>query len=169
MTTAIVCATILWLEGFRRGSTADEAPVPQTPGSGAIGRGRPTARARRVGPDAAADGVEDAERRLCVWLHNMVPIGAAQGLGFFGTNAYMYLTITFTQMLAAFTPTVTLVLLYLTGARAEEEEGARGGGADGGGERGRATVERGRATVEEPHAAARTARPTRAPPYARAA
>jgi len=27
----------------------------------------------------------------------------------------MYLTITFTQMLAAFTPTVTLVLLYLTG------------------------------------------------------
>ena len=46
----------------------------------------------------------------------MVPIGAAQGLTFAATNAaYMYLTITFTQMLAAFTPTVTLVLLYLFG------------------------------------------------------
>ena len=50
------------------------------------------------------------------WLRNMVPIGAAQGITFASTNAaYMYLTITFTQMLAAFTPTVTLVLLYLFG------------------------------------------------------
>ena len=51
---------------------------------------------------------------LNFWLRNMIPIGAAQGLTFASTNAaYMYLTITFTQMLAAFTPTVTLVLLYL--------------------------------------------------------
>ena len=38
------------------------------------------------------------------WLHNMVPIGAAQGLTFACSNAaYMYLTITFNQMLAALT------------------------------------------------------------------
>merc|ERR1712060_110876 len=44
----------------------------------------------------------------------MVPIGVAQGLTFAcGNAAYMYLTITFTQMLSAFTPTVTLLLLYL--------------------------------------------------------
>ena len=53
---------------------------------------------------------------LDFWLRNMIPIGAAQGVTFASTNAaYMYLTITFTQMLAAFTPTVTLVLLYLFG------------------------------------------------------
>jgi len=53
---------------------------------------------------------------LHFWLWNMIPIGAAQGITFASTNAaYMYLTITFTQMLAAFTPTVTLVLLYATG------------------------------------------------------
>jgi len=50
------------------------------------------------------------------WFLNMVPIGLAQGVTFAcGNAAYMYLTITFTQMLSAFTPTVTLVLLYLTG------------------------------------------------------
>jgi len=50
------------------------------------------------------------------WLWNMIPIGAAQGVTFASTNAaYMYLTITFTQMLASFTPTVTLVLLYVSG------------------------------------------------------
>eukprot|EP00967_Tisochrysis_lutea_P034341 scaffold40984_cov36-Tisochrysis_lutea.AAC.1 len=40
------------------------------------------------------------------WLRNMAPIGLAQGLTFAcGNAAYMYLTITFTQMLSAFTPT----------------------------------------------------------------
>jgi len=50
------------------------------------------------------------------WLRNMVPIGVAQAVTFAcGNAAYMYLTITFTQMLSAFTPSVTLLLLYLTG------------------------------------------------------
>ncbi|EOD23124.1 hypothetical protein EMIHUDRAFT_447832 [Emiliania huxleyi CCMP1516] len=50
------------------------------------------------------------------WLRSMVPIGVAQAVTFAcGNAAYMYLTITFTQMLSAFTPSVTLLLLYLTG------------------------------------------------------
>ena len=72
-------------------------------------------------PDTPVGGVHDAPRSAAqvtfrFWLHNMVPIGAAQGLTFACSNAaYMYLTITFNQMLAALTPSVTLLLLYLLG------------------------------------------------------
>jgi len=42
------------------------------------------------------------------WLHNMAPIGVMQGITFAcGNAAYMHLTITFTQMLSASTPTVS--------------------------------------------------------------
>ena len=66
------------------------------------------------GGEAAEGGIGSITFQF--WLWNMIPIGAAQGLTFAMTNAaYMYLTITLTQMLASFTPTVTLVLLYVTG------------------------------------------------------
>lgn len=51
-------------------------------------------------PGLLGDGL-NADIRFDFWLRNMVPIGAAQGLTFASTNAaYMYLTITFTQVCA---------------------------------------------------------------------
>ena len=66
------------------------------------------------GGGGGVSAIQPMTRRF--WLYNMVPIGIAQGLTFAcGNAAYMYLTITFTQMLSAFTPSVTLLLLYLSG------------------------------------------------------
>jgi len=111
VTTTLVCAFIIILPGLLGGTRRSEPASPGTElrtvqerESGLTSLRTPS---ERVG--SMSGGVT-----LRFWLHNMIPIGAAQGLTFASTNAaYMYLTITFTQMLAAFTPTVTLVLLYL--------------------------------------------------------
>ena len=117
ITTAVTCATILHVlprvrrvlsrtgskVGVVRAPSPRRADTPSTPVS--------------PGHEGGSEALElPAQITFHFWLWNMVPIGAAQGLTFAATNAaYMYLTITFTQMLAAFTPTVTLVLLYLSG------------------------------------------------------
>ncbi|KAL1504603.1 hypothetical protein AB1Y20_008387 [Prymnesium parvum] len=110
LTTALCCSLALRVGGYL--AARHEAPSgvqPETPSSEAC-------EPRRVENQRVGSRAWLPEVSLEFWLRNMVPIGAAQGLTFFGTNAaYMYLTITFTQMLAAFTPTVTLVLLYATG------------------------------------------------------
>lgn len=50
------------------------------------------------------------------WLYNLLPIGAALATTLASGNAvYLYLPVGFIQMLKAFTPTVTLSLLWLTG------------------------------------------------------
>ena len=50
------------------------------------------------------------------YLRNMVPIGAAMAATLAAGNAvYLFLPVGFIQMLKAFTPTVTLALLWLTG------------------------------------------------------
>lgn len=109
VTTSIVCSVILRVGSFITARDGGDGGMFQTPTSPAS-------------EQVEGRGFEPHTWQLPTvnfrfWLWNMVPIGAAQGLTFFGTNAaYMYLTITFTQMLAAFTPTVTLLLLYLTGA-----------------------------------------------------
>lgn len=111
VTTALVCTIILRVSGLiaaRREATASSQPL--TP----IEANQREPRREHPQQEGIKSGLPQVSFEF--WLRNMVPIGAAQGLTFFGTNAaYMYLTITFTQMLAAFTPTVTLVLLYLTG------------------------------------------------------
>eukprot|EP00039_Didymoeca_costata_P017071 m.313560 g.313560 ORF g.313560 m.313560 type:complete len:322 (+) comp16491_c3_seq2:164-1129(+) len=49
-----------------------------------------------------------------LYLKNVMPIGACQALAMgFGTFAYLRLTVAFIQMLKAFTPVITLVVLYL--------------------------------------------------------
>jgi len=114
VTTSCVCVFIIhvlpWLrvKSLGRPSPAPRLPVPSPD--------------RLSSPRLSTDGSDRGDSRwpgginFRFWVRNMIPIGAAQGLTFASTNAaYMYLTITFTQMLAAFTPTVTLVLLYLFG------------------------------------------------------
>ena len=122
VTTAVVCWVTLRVGAFAasRREEAANALQPQTPSTTTAEQG--DAMRTLEGPmspaelrPVVAEGMPSVD--FGFWVRNMVPIGAAQGLTFFGTNAaYMYLTITFTQMLAAFTPTVTLVLLYCTGA-----------------------------------------------------
>ena len=63
----------------------------------------PSADGRRLSDDASSQiqpsHLPNGGVSLQFWLRNMVPIGAAQGLTFASTNAaYMYLTITFTQV-----------------------------------------------------------------------
>eukprot|EP00966_Prymnesium_polylepis_P082013 1900067-Prymnesium_polylepis.1 len=127
VTTAVVCSIILRVCAMITAQRKAAAAATQPTGSPGLTGGADGDGARRgieepltptggelPRPALAASGMPSVS--FGFWLRNMVPIGAAQGLTFFGTNAaYMYLTITFTQMLAAFTPTVTLVLLYLTG------------------------------------------------------
>ena len=127
MTTAVVCSVTLRVGAMISAQREAAAAATQPAGSPGLAGGADGDSARRgiegpltpsggelSRPASAASGMPSVS--FGFWLRNMVPIGAAQGLTFFGTNAaYMYLTITFTQMLAAFTPTVTLVLLYLTG------------------------------------------------------
>ena len=112
ITTSCVCIFIIHvLPRIRRRYLG--LPAPRTPVPSAEGLSSPRLSEER-GTSSEAVGAGGITFKF--WLRNMVPIGAAQGLTFASTNAaYMYLTITFTQMLAAFTPTVTLVLLYLFG------------------------------------------------------
>ena len=50
------------------------------------------------------------------WLQNLLPIGAALAATLAAGNAvYLYLPVGFIQMLKAFTPTVTLSMLWVTG------------------------------------------------------
>ena len=63
----------------------------------------PSADGRRLSGDGSSQiqpsHLPNGGVSLQFWLRNMVPIGAAQGLTFASTNAaYMYLTITFTQV-----------------------------------------------------------------------
>jgi drug/metabolite transporter (DMT)-like permease len=120
ITTSCVCFFIIrvlpWFQQRRDGRR--HPPAQRVVPAGA-GEGLPSPHLASDGGAGSELGAGHQQRKgvtLQFWLRNMVPIGAAQGLTFASTNAaYMYLTITFTQMLAAFTPTVTLVLLYLFG------------------------------------------------------
>jgi hypothetical protein len=63
------------------------------------------------------------------WFYNMAPIGVMQGVTFAcGNAAYMHLTITLTQMLSAFTPTVRIraVALAAQGGRMPQRDCGRG-------------------------------------------
>ncbi len=135
VTTGSVCALILHLgphlrRRIRRRPAAT-APSERHEAGGLTAEGEESP---RIGPTGTAgakelEAEEEAARAAVVtpafWLRNMVPIGAAQGLTFAATNAaYMYLTITFTQMLAAFTPTVTLVMLYVSGVESPTTYGS---------------------------------------------
>ena len=115
VTTSVSCAFIIHVlprlrRVCRRKSPLEELQTPHSSLEGGVLASPSSPESR--GPSGPAITFQ-------FWLMNMIPIGAAQGLTFFGTNAaYMYLTITFTQMLAAFTPTVTMALLYLSGVEA---------------------------------------------------
>eukprot|EP00729_Bicosta_minor_P000587 gene587-30146_t len=55
-------------------------------------------------------------RNLRWWLLSILPIGGCQALAMgFGTVAYLSLTVAFIQMLKAFTPVITLLVLYYFG------------------------------------------------------
>lgn len=58
-------------------------------------------------------------REVVTWpffLRNIAPVGAAMATTLASGNAvYLYLPVSFIQMLKAFTPTVTLTLLYVSG------------------------------------------------------
>jgi len=112
VTTSCVCVFMLHvLPRLRRAVCARWVPMSAR----SIGK-EPDSPAHALQPSGLLGEGLNADIGFDFWLRNMVPIGAAQGLTFASTNAaYMYLTITFTQMLAAFTPTVTLVLLYVSG------------------------------------------------------
>lgn len=117
VTTSLVCAIMLHVVPRLGRSSRAAASSPRagadmpspTDGGAALARADRASTERETSVSIGPGGVTFA-----FWLRNMIPIGAAQGLTFASTNAaYMYLTITFTQILAAFTPSVTLVLLYL--------------------------------------------------------
>mmetsp|Transcript_9150 Transcript_9150/g.29271 ORF Transcript_9150/g.29271 Transcript_9150/m.29271 type:complete len:318 (-) Transcript_9150:113-1066(-) len=121
-TTACFC-TILMHTFPSIATRADAAPVPVRLDRSGI-----------ISPNVAATGPDSGDSSPVIavrahspvterwrptwsfWLHNMAPIGVMQGITFAcGNAAYMHLTITFTQMLSASTPTVTLAFLYLWG------------------------------------------------------
>lgn len=114
LTTSVVCALIHHVRHWRRqraagGDAQEGVELQRVNGATPLAPGSPAAPST---PGGRRDAPPQVSWRF--WLLNMVPIGAAQGVTFAATNAaYMHLTITFTQMLAAFTPTVTMVLLYL--------------------------------------------------------
>lgn len=55
-------------------------------------------------------------RNLKWWMLTILPIGICQALAMgFGTVAYLSLTVAFIQMLKAFTPVITLIVLYAFG------------------------------------------------------
>ena len=126
LTTSAVCATCVQLVPRLTRAAVKASPPPTNSSSAAaalppLPPPSPLLEFDEEEPDTPVGGVHDAPRSAAqvtfrFWLHNMVPIGAAQGLTFACSNAaYMYLTITFNQMLAALTPSVTLLLLYLLG------------------------------------------------------
>ena len=125
LTTSAVCATCVQLVPRLTRAAVKASPPPTNSSSAAAQPPQPPPSPLlefdEEEPDTPVGGVHDAPRSAAqvtfrFWLHNMVPIGAAQGLTFACSNAaYMYLTITFNQMLAALTPSVTLLLLYLLG------------------------------------------------------
>ena len=126
LTTSAVCATCVQLVPRLTRAAVKASPPPTNSSSAAAAQPplpppSPLLEFDEEEPDTPVGGVHDAPRSAAqvtfrFWLHNMVPIGAAQGLTFACSNAaYMYLTITFNQMLAALTPSVTLLLLYLLG------------------------------------------------------
>lgn len=113
-TTACFC-TILMHTFPSIATRADAAPVPVRLDRSGI-----------ISPDVAATGPDSGDSSPVIavrahspvterwrptwsfWLYNMAPIGVMQGITFAcGNAAYMHLTITFTQMLSASTPTVS--------------------------------------------------------------
>ena len=115
VTTACVCYCVIHLPRLSRllPRACREAGTPRR--MHAIDPGTPTTPGAPLAIESSSASLSGGVT-FSFWLWNMVPIGAAQGLTFASTNAaYMYLTITFTQMLAAFTPSVTLALLYVSG------------------------------------------------------
>ena len=122
LTTSAVCATCVQLVPRLTRAAVKASPPPTNSSSAAAQPPQPPPSPLlefdEEEPDTPVGGVPRSAAQVTFrfWLHNMVPIGAAQGLTFACSNAaYMYLTITFNQMLAALTPSVTLLLLYLLG------------------------------------------------------
>ena len=108
MTTSCFCAVMMRCFPSLATRASAVAPSPTRASRSGLGdqADQDSLPAAQDSLPAAAPG-EPWRPTFSFWLYKMAPIGVTQGLTFAcGNAAYMYLTITFTQMLSAFTPTV---------------------------------------------------------------